>query len=52
MTKNKLTPWERVALARKADRPKALDYINLIFTDFMELHGDRLFADDKSIIGE
>ena len=51
MTKNKLTPWERVALARKADRPKALDYINLIFTDFMELHGDRLFADDKSIIG-
>lgn len=51
MTKNKLTPWERVVLARKADRPKALDYINLIFTDFMELHGDRLFADDKSIIG-
>ena len=51
MTKNKLTPWERVAIARKADRPKALDYINLIFTDFMELHGDRLFADDKSIIG-
>lgn len=40
MTKNKLTPWERVALARKADRPKALDYINLILQtlwNYMEI---------------
>ncbi|MBP3503116.1 MAG: acetyl-CoA carboxylase carboxyltransferase subunit alpha [Clostridia bacterium] len=51
MGKTNLTPWEKVGLARKADRPKSLDYINLIFSDFMELHGDRNFADDKSIIG-
>lgn len=47
----KLTAWDRVELARKADRPKALDYINTIFDDFIELHGDRNFADDKAIIG-
>ena len=34
----------------KADRPKSLDYINLIFDEFIELHGDRLFSDDKSIV--
>lgn len=45
------TAWEKVCLARMADRPKALDYINKIFTDFVELHGDRNFGDDKSIIG-
>ena len=43
--------WERVTLARKAERPKSLDYINNIFTNFIELHGDRNFGDDKSIIG-
>ena len=43
--------WDRVVLARKAERPKALDYINNIFTDFIELHGDRNFGDDKSIVG-
>ena len=43
--------WERVELARKLERPKALDYIEKIFEDFIELHGDRNFADDKSIIG-
>ena len=43
--------WERVTLARKAERPKALDYINNIFTNFIELHGDRNFGDDKSIVG-
>ena len=43
--------WERVTLARKAERPKALDYINNIFTNFIELHGDRNFVDDKSIVG-
>lgn len=51
MSKSKITPWERVSLARKVERPKSLDYINLIFTDFIEFHGDRCFADDKSIIG-
>lgn len=45
-----LTAMERVQLARKSDRPKALDYINLIFDNFIELHGDRCFSDDKSIV--
>lgn len=48
--KNK-TAWDRVVIAREIERPKALDYINKIFTDFIELHGDRTFGDDKSIIG-
>lgn len=43
--------WERVTIARMAERPKSLDYINEIFTDFIELHGDRNFCDDKSIVG-
>ena len=46
-----ISAWERVVLARKAERPKSLDYINSIFTNFIELHGDRNFGDDKSIIG-
>ena len=46
-----ISAWERVALARKMERPKSLDYINNIFTNFIELHGDRCFGDDKSIIG-
>lgn len=45
------TAWEKVCLARMSERPKALDYINKIFTDFAELHGDRNFGDDKSIVG-
>ena len=49
--KKKKTAWERVSLARKLERPKALDYIQNIFEDFIELHGDRNFADDKAIIG-
>lgn len=49
--KKKKTAWERVNLARKLERPKALDYIQNIFEDFIELHGDRNFADDKAIIG-
>lgn len=48
---SKIAAWDRVLLARKADRPKALDYIEDIFDEFIELHGDRLFSDDKSIIG-
>ena len=43
--------WDRVKLARQVERPKACDYINSIFTDFIELHGDRNFGDDKSIVG-
>ena len=45
-----LTRWQRVQLARHPERPYALDYINLIFTDFMEVHGDRLFADDPAAV--
>jgi acetyl-CoA carboxylase carboxyl transferase subunit alpha len=43
--------WERVQLARHKDRPRALDLIERIFDDFVELHGDRLFADDPAIVG-
>lgn len=43
--------WDRVKIARKAERPKALDYINELFTGFVEFHGDRKFGDDKAIIG-
>lgn len=50
MRSEKISAWDRVLLARKSDRPKSLDYINLICDEFIELHGDRLFADDKSII--
>lgn len=46
-----ISAWQRVQLARKATRPKALDYIERIVDEFVELHGDRLFMDDKSIIG-
>jgi acetyl-CoA carboxylase carboxyl transferase subunit alpha len=46
-----LTRWQKVQLARHPDRPYTLDHISLIFTDFIELHGDRHFADDKAIIG-
>jgi len=45
-----LTRWQRVQLARHPDRPYTLDYIERITEDFVELHGDRHFADDKSII--
>jgi acetyl-CoA carboxylase carboxyl transferase subunit alpha len=45
-----LTRWQRVLLARHPDRPYTLDYIGLMFTDWIELHGDRNFADDKAIL--
>ena len=48
---SKITAWDKVQLARELDRPKALDYINSLFEDFIELHGDRNFGDDKSIVG-
>jgi acetyl-CoA carboxylase carboxyl transferase subunit alpha len=47
----KLTPYQKVQLSRHFDRPFTLDYINLIFTDFIELHGDRKFMDDAAIVG-
>ena len=46
-----ITAWEKVKLARELDRPKSLDYIKALFDEFIELHGDRNFGDDKSIIG-
>ena len=46
-----LTPWQITKIARHPERPYTQDYINEIFTDFIELHGDRHFADDLSIIG-
>ena len=47
---SKVTAWEKVKIAREPDRPTALDYIENIFDDFIELHGDRYFKDDKSIV--
>ncbi|HET55915.1 MAG TPA: acetyl-CoA carboxylase carboxyltransferase subunit alpha [Ignavibacteria bacterium] len=46
-----LTRWQRVQLARHPERPFTLDYINMITTDFIELHGDRHYGDDKAIVG-
>jgi acetyl-CoA carboxylase carboxyl transferase subunit alpha len=46
-----LTRWQRVQLARHADRPFTLDYIYQMTNNFVELHGDRLFKDDKAIVG-
>jgi len=46
-----LTRWQRVQLARHPERPYTLDYIYLMTEDFVELHGDRLYGDDKAIIG-
>ena len=43
--------WDTVLLSRKADRPTALDYINAVFDEFMEFHGDRCFKDDGAIVG-
>lgn len=47
---SKLTPWQKVKLARHPNRPYTLDYIKLIFKDFIELHGDRKYRDDSAII--
>lgn len=48
---SKLTDWERTQVARHPNRPYFLDYVTRITTDFIELHGDRHFADDKAIVG-
>jgi len=45
-----LTPWQRVQIARHPKRPYTLDYINMMMSDFIEFHGDRLFGDDKAIV--
>jgi acetyl-CoA carboxylase carboxyl transferase subunit alpha len=48
---SRLTAWQRVSIARHPQRPFMLDYITLAFSDFIELHGDRLFSDDKAMPG-
>ena len=50
-TYGRLNPWQITQVARHPQRPYTLDYINLIFTDFHELHGDRHYADDASVVG-
>ena len=47
----KLTPWQTALVARHPQRPYTLDYVEQIFTDFHELHGDRMYADDPAIVG-
>ncbi len=54
LTKNiysDLTPWQITKIARHPERPYTLDYVNDLFTHFVELHGDRQFADDLSVVG-
>ena len=46
-----LTPWQKVQIARHADRPTTLDYIKGLCSDFIELHGDRTFGDDPALVG-
>jgi len=48
---SKLSTWQKVQVARHPQRPHTSDYIKTVFSDFIELHGDRQFADDQSIIG-
>jgi acetyl-CoA carboxylase carboxyl transferase subunit alpha len=48
---SRLSPWQVTQIARHPQRPYTLDYVNDVFTDFNELHGDRAFADDLSIVG-
>ena len=50
-TEKKLTAWDIVQIARHAERPNITDYIRLMCDDFVELHGDRLFGDDRALIG-
>jgi len=46
-----MTAWEQVQLARHRDRPRTLDYVDALMRDFIELHGDRTFGDDRALIG-
>jgi acetyl-CoA carboxylase carboxyl transferase subunit alpha len=50
-TYSKLTPWQTALVARHPQRPYTIDYVRAMFTDFHELHGDRTYADDASIVG-
>src|SRR5215468_2503610 len=50
-TYRSLTAWQRAQIARHPKRPRALDLVNLLFEDWVELHGDRVFGDDKAIVG-
>lgn len=50
-THTQVSRWERVQLARVSTRPSSLDYVDRIFSDFVELHGDRAFGDDQALIG-
>lgn len=47
---SRLTPWQKVQISRHPNRPYTLDYIEAMFTDFIEMHGDRAFADDPAIV--
>jgi acetyl-CoA carboxylase carboxyl transferase subunit alpha len=47
---SRLTPWQRVLVARHPNRPTVLDYVNRMFTEFTEISGDRRFADDRAIV--
>ncbi|MGQ0734303.1 MAG: acetyl-CoA carboxylase carboxyltransferase subunit alpha [Acidobacteriota bacterium] len=47
---SRLTPWQRVLVARHPARPTTLDYVERLFTDFLEIHGDRRYADDRAIV--
>ncbi|MGA0734307.1 MAG: acetyl-CoA carboxylase carboxyltransferase subunit alpha [Steroidobacteraceae bacterium] len=47
----KLSPWQITQLARHPQRPYTLDYLSMVFTEFQELHGDRMFGDDRALIG-
>ncbi|MFL5813325.1 MAG: acetyl-CoA carboxylase carboxyltransferase subunit alpha [Bdellovibrionia bacterium] len=49
-TYSKLTPWQRVQLSRHPNRPYTRDYVDMLFPDFMELHGDRAFGDDQALL--
>ena len=49
MIYDNLTAWQRVQIARHVQRPFALDYLARCFTDWVELHGDRVFGDDKAM---
>ena len=46
-----LQPWDRVQIARHPNRPTTLDYIEKLFTNFFEIHGDRYYGDDEAIVG-
>src|SRR5205823_6770514 len=48
---SKLTSWQIAQVARHPQRPYTLDYVNALFSDFRELHGDRVYADDPAIVG-